>query len=98
MDRILTASKTIWMLTSWYKTLVPARLWQTYGQCVIFLRYSHFKMDIKRAKLAKMAIFESLLDACTPWHGHILAVLNDHSKVNSMDKDLSYGKHMVTMG
>ena len=26
------------------------RLWQTYGQCVIFLRYSHFKMAIKRAK------------------------------------------------
>ena len=23
-DRILTASKTIWMLTSWHKTLVPA--------------------------------------------------------------------------
>ena len=27
-----------------------------------------------------------------------VAVLNDHSKVYSMDKDLSYGKHMVTMG
>ena len=23
-DRVLTASKTIWMLTSWHKTLVPA--------------------------------------------------------------------------
>ena len=23
-DRILTASKTIWMLTSWHKTLIPA--------------------------------------------------------------------------
>ena len=23
-ERILTASKTIWMLTSWHKTLVPA--------------------------------------------------------------------------
>ena len=45
-----------------------------------------------------MAIFESLLDPCTPWHSQILAVLNDHNKVYSMDKDLSYGKHMVTMG
>ena len=23
-DRVLTASKTMWMLTSWHKTLVPA--------------------------------------------------------------------------
>ena len=71
------------------------RLWQTYGQCVFFWDIRTLKWTLKGPK---MAIFESLLGACTPWHGQILAVLNDHSKVNSMDKDLSYGKHMVTMG
>ena len=49
-------------------------------------------------KVPKMAIFEPLLDACTPQHGQNPAVLNEHSKVYSMDKDLSYGKLMVTMG
>ena len=31
-DKIWTASKTIWMLTSWLKTLVSVRLIADYGQ------------------------------------------------------------------
>ena len=45
-----------------------------------------------------MTIFESFFGVSTPQHGLILVVLYILSKVHFMNKLLSLGKNMVTVG